>query len=459
MSLYVIILAAGLGKRMRSTLPKVLHGLAGRPLLQHVIDTAHQLEPKQIWVVHGHTPLQPHLPQANVHWVHQTQALGTGHAVQQAVAAMPLQAKDQVLVLYGDVPLIQASTLHALQATVKAGAQLAVLTARVTQPKGFGRIVRDPHGALVAIVEEVDASDSERQIDEINSGLMIFQADVLQALLPQLHCDNAQGEYYLTDVIHLAKQQGLSLATYTCPDSSEIQGINDRSQLAQAERYYQRRVAEALLHHGVSLADPARIDVRGSLTVESDSFIDVNCVFEGEVRVGARVRIGAHCCVKDAVIGDDVILHPHSLIEGAHVHARASIGPFARLRPGTCIAEEAHIGNFVELKNTQFGVGSKASHLAYLGDALIGSHVNIGAGVITCNYDGVNKHTTRIEDEAFIGADSQLVAPVVIGQGATIGSGSTITKEVPAHQLTLSRAKQVTVAGWQRPSKKNKAKK
>lgn len=459
MNLSVIILAAGQGKRMRSATPKILHALAGRPLLQHVVNTAVSLQPQRVVIVHAPS-LQPGqigiTAEASLQWVEQVQALGTGHAVRQALAHLPQNAESHVLVLYGDVPAIRATTLQHMCDQAILGADIVVLTGIVKNPSGLGRIVRGTDGQLSGIVEELDATVDQKAITEINSGLMLFRLALLQQFLPRLQANNAQGEYYLTDVIALAQQQGRSLATVVCEDAKEIQGINDRSQLAQVERYYQKRQAMVLMQQGVTIADPDRFDCRGSLIAGTDVFIDINCVFEGLVQLGQGVRIGPNCIIKDTVMADNVVVHANTMIDGACIDTAASVGPFARIRPGTKIATKAHVGNFVEIKKTYLGAASKASHLAYLGDAMIGERVNIGAGVITCNYDGVNKHVTTIEDDVFVGSDCQLIAPVLIKKGATIGAGSTITQEVPAAGLTLSRVAQKSVAGWQRKKKIDK---
>lgn len=458
MHLSVVILAAGQGKRMRSRTPKILHALAGKPLLQHVIDTATLLDPQQVIIIHSPviSPQHSGITGAALQWIEQAQALGTGHAVQQALTHLQQAAATHVLVLYGDVPAIHVSTLQRMCDQATQGADIVVLTAIASNPTGLGRIVRGQDGQLCAIVEELDADTHQKAITEINTGLMLFRLEMLQQFLPLLHADNAQSEYYLTDVIGLAQQYNHVLATVLCPDAEETQGINDRVQLAQVERYYQKRQALALMQQGVTLADPNRFDCRGHLVADTDVFIDINCVFEGSVQLGQGVSIGPNCIIKDAIIAAGTTVKANTLIEGAVIASKASIGPFARIRPGTEIATQAQVGNFVEIKKTYLGAGSKASHLSYLGDAHIGEHVNIGAGVITCNYDGVNKHTTTIEDDVFVGSDCQLIAPVVIKKGATIGAGSTITRDVPAEGLTLSRVAQKSVPHWQRNKKTDK---
>ncbi|MCX8086795.1 MAG: bifunctional UDP-N-acetylglucosamine diphosphorylase/glucosamine-1-phosphate N-acetyltransferase GlmU [Rhodocyclaceae bacterium] len=439
--LEVVILAAGKGTRMRSDLPKVLHPLAGKPLLAHVIETARALLPSQICIVYGHggEAVREALDAPDLVWVRQEPQLGTGHAVMQALPLLKVGAggSASVLVLYGDVPLIRPATLQRL---IEAGGEgkLALLTAQLDDPHGYGRIVRVA-GKVTRIVEEKDADDAERMIREINTGILVAPHAALARWLPRLSNHNAQGEYYLTDIVALAVAEGTEVVTAQPAANWEIEGVNSKNQLARLERILQRNLAESLMAQGVTLADPDRIDIRGELICGRDVFIDVNCVFEGRVELGDGVRILPHCVIQDAVIG------PGSVI-----------GPFARLRPGTVLAEDVHIGNFVEVKNSTIGAHSKANHLAYLGDTTMGSRVNVGAGTITCNYDGANKHRTIIEDDVFIGSDSQLVAPVTVGRGATLGAGTTLTKDAPPGELTLSRAKQVTVRGWKRPIKKNK---
>lgn len=456
MKLHVVILAAGQGKRMHSRLPKVLHRVAGKPLLQHVIDTATSLQPARLSVVYGHEgeKIQAGVAGDALTWVWQQQALGTGHAVQQALNPNDTAVFSHVLVLYGDVPCVSLATLQEMQAVAMKGAEIVVLSAQVENPLGLGRIVRDATGDLQRIVEERDATPQERAISEINSGIILCSQEALQLLLPCLTTDNAQQEYYLTDIIALAQEQSLPCATVTVADAMEVQGVNDRWQLSQLERYYQTRCARQLMAKGVSLADPARIDVRGTLTTGMDVFIDINCIFEGVVHLSDGVSIGPNCLIKNTVIEKEALIHANTLLDGAFIASGASVGPLARIRPGSYVDENAHVGNFVELKKTRLGKGSKASHLTYLGDATIGDNVNIGAGVITCNYDGVNKHATIIEDNVFIGADSQLIAPVRVGQGATVGAGSTITEDAPANTLSLARAKQISITAWSRPIKK-----
>jgi bifunctional UDP-N-acetylglucosamine pyrophosphorylase/glucosamine-1-phosphate N-acetyltransferase len=459
MSLNVVILAAGQGKRMRSDLPKVLHRLAGRPLLDHVLGAAQALEPESICVVYGHggEAVRDALSASagdNVSWVSQEPQLGTGHAVMQAVSH--LRDDAPTLVLYGDVPLTRLETLQRLiDAAHAANDGLGVLTVVMNDATGYGRIVRD-HGKVVRIVEQKDATEAEREIREINTGIMIIPTPKLKSWLGRLGNDNAQQEYYLTDIVALAVSEGVTIST-AHPDAEwETLGVNSRAQLAELERIHQREVAERLLEDGVTLADPARIDVRGSLVAGRDCSIDVNCVFDGEVTLGNNVSIGPNCVIRNVTIASGTRVEAFCHMEDAEIGERCRIGPYARLRPAAVLAEGVHIGNFVEVKKSSIGVGSKANHLAYIGDATIGRNVNVGAGTITCNYDGVNKHQTIIEDDAFIGSDTQLVAPVRVGRGATLGAGTTLTRDAPADQLTISRSLQKSVIGWKRPVKINK---
>ncbi|MFZ5512249.1 MAG: bifunctional UDP-N-acetylglucosamine diphosphorylase/glucosamine-1-phosphate N-acetyltransferase GlmU [Pseudomonadota bacterium] len=449
--LNVVILAAGQGKRMRSDLPKVLHPLAGRPLLAHVLDTARELGAGRICVVYGHggERVREAMAAADVAWARQEPQLGTGHAVLQALPHLDPAA--QTLVLYGDVPLTEAATLSRLCAV--AGDGVAVLTVELPDPAGYGRIVRRD-GRVVRIVEEKDADDEIRAIREINTGILAAPTGALARWLPTLGNNNAQGEYYLTDVISLAVAEGLPVATARPGHVWEVQGVNSKVQLAELERAYQLHGAQLLMEQGVTLADPARIDVRGELDCGRDVSIDVNCVFEGKVQLGDGVSVGAHCVLRNVTVGPHTRITPFCHLEDAVIGAACAVGPYTRLRPGTRLADDVHIGNFVEVKNSQIGDHSKANHLAYIGDATVGRNVNIGAGTITCNYDGANKHRTVIEDDVFIGSDTQLVAPVTVGRGATLGAGTTLTKDAPPEQLTLSRAKQVSLAGWKRPVKK-----
>ena len=449
--LEIIILAAGQGTRMRSQRPKVLHTLAGRSLLAHVLATARALEPSAIHVVYGHggEAVPSAFPDAGVNWVLQGRQLGTGHAVDQAIGAVHDGA--QVLVLYGDVPLVTRDTLLPLLAAAASG--VGLLTVSLADPRGYGRIIRDESGAVRAIVEHKDATPEQLAIREGNTGILVAPASKLRAWLTVLDNDNAQAEYYLTDVIAMAVAEGRTVAGVPAHDPEEVLGVNDRRQLAQLERAFQRRQANALLDAGATLADPARFDLRGSVAVGQDVFIDVGVVCEGRVVLGDGVRIGANCVLCDVEIGAGTEVLPMSVVESARIGADCAIGPYARIRPGTEVEQGARVGNFVEVKNSRIGVGSKVSHLSYIGDTDMGADVNIGAGTITCNYDGANKYRTVIGDRAFIGSDTQLVAPVRIGDGATIGAGSTITKDAPDDELTLSRNKQQTFPGWQRPVK------
>ncbi|BCX81201.1 bifunctional UDP-N-acetylglucosamine pyrophosphorylase/Glucosamine-1-phosphate N-acetyltransferase [Methylomarinovum caldicuralii] len=451
--LNVVILAAGQGTRMRSDLPKVLHTIGGKPLLQHVYELAASLRPDSLTIVYGHggEQVRRRFSAWPVHWVEQVRQLGTGHAVQQA---LPHLERGQVLILYGDVPLLRKPTLLRLL-EAGAGGKLALLTVELEDPSGYGRIVRDSGtGQVLRIVEEKDATPEEKRIREVNTGILAVPAEALKVWLGRLNNDNAQGEYYLTDIIAMAVADGVPIETVGA-EPDEVEGINNKRQLAELERVWQRRQAEALMDLGVTLRDPERFDVRGEVEAGRDVEIDPNVMLEGRIRLGDRVRIGMGAVIRDAEIGDDVEILPYSVIDGVRVGAGCRIGPFARLRPETVLADHVHIGNFVEIKKSSVGSGSKINHLSYVGDSEVGSGVNIGAGTITCNYDGVNKHRTVIGDGAFIGSDTQLVAPVQVGEGATIGAGSTITRDAPAGKLTLSRSKQVTVEHWQRPQKKS----
>lgn len=447
----IVILAAGQGKRMHSNLPKVLHPLAGKALVSHVIDTARSLSPRRLCLVYGHggDVVRAALDAPDLAWALQEPQLGTGHAVQQA---LPLIADGgTTLVLYGDVPLIQADTLKRLLRAAENA--LAILTVELPDPQGYGRIVRDAGGRVVRIVEQKDANADERLIREINTGIMAMPTARLGEWLGRLSSNNAQNEYYLTDIVGMAVEEGLPVHTANPLHAWEVLGVNSKVQLAELERIAQRSYAEMLMEQGVRLADPARMDVRGSLECGRDVFIDVNCVFEGQVQLADAVEIGPNCVLKNARIGTGARIAAFTHIEDAIVGADGMIGPFARLRPGTELAEDVHVGNFVEIKKSTIAAHSKANHLAYIGDATIGSRVNVGAGTITCNYDGASKHRTIIEDDAFIGSDTQLVAPVTVGRGATVGAGTTLTKDAPADSLTISRARQSSIAGWKRPVK------
>ncbi len=450
--LHVVVLAAGEGKRMRSALPKVLHPLGGRPLLAHVLDAAEALGADAVHCVHGHggERVREAFRGRSLRWVEQAEQLGTGHALAQALPGVPDEAR--VLVLYGDVPLIGRATLE--QVVAAAGERaLGLVTVRLADPAGYGRIVRDGRGRVVAIVEERDAGPGERRIDEVNTGILAAGAARLRGWLARLGNANAQGEYYLTDCIAMAVAEGLEVRTVSARRPEEVEGVNDRVQLAALERCYQRAEAERLMRAGATLADPARLDVRGRVEVGEDCFLDVNVVLEGEVVLARGVRVGPNVVLRDASIGERSEVLASTLIEGAEIGADCRIGPFARIRPGTRTAAAVQVGNFVEVKNSHIGAGSKANHLSYLGDSEIGAAVNVGAGTITCNYDGARKHRTEIGDGAFIGSGVELVAPVRIGAGATIGAGSTVTRDAPPKALTVSRSRQTTVRGWRRPRK------
>ncbi|MFT4060652.1 MAG: bifunctional UDP-N-acetylglucosamine diphosphorylase/glucosamine-1-phosphate N-acetyltransferase GlmU [Legionella sp.] len=458
MNLHIIILAAGQGKRMYSNAPKVLHQIAGKPMLARVVETAQQLNPTAIHVIYGHggEQIKQSLPDLPVHWVHQAEQLGTGHAVMQALPHIPLQA--QVLVLSADVPLIQVNTLKALvecsKTTDTHQSVLALLVACLDDPTGLGRIIRNNQGEVSAIVEEKDANEQEKNVKEIYTGICCAETADLAKWLPLLSNENAQNEYYLTDIIAKAVSGKTAIKTLLTQDVMETCGVNNRLQLHELERVWQVREAKRLMLQGIGIADAQRIDVRGELLCGKDVFIDVNCVFQGKVVLGDGCIIGPNCVLSDVSVGANTEIFANSFLEGCHIGEACTIGPFARLRKGTQLAAHCKIGNFVETKNAIFDEGSKASHLSYLGDVILGKKVNIGAGTITCNYDGVNKHKTVIEDEVFIGSDTQLVAPVTVGARATIGAGSTIRKNVPSEELTLTVSQQKTVYGWKRPVKK-----
>ncbi len=448
----VVILAAGKGTRMYSDLPKALHPLAGKPMVQHVIDAAMKLGAKNVHLVYGHGGelLKSTLHNDALNWVLQAEQLGTGHAMQQAA---PHFADDEdVLMLYGDVPLIAVETLTRLLAAKPQGG-IGLLTVKLQDPSGYGRIVRE-NGTVVGIVEHKDANDQQRQINEINTGILVANGRDLKRWLGKLNNNNAQGEFYITDIIALAHAEGNKIEAVHPARLSEVEGVNNRLQLSQLERVYQAEQAEKLLLAGVMLLDPARFDLRGVLEHGRDISIDANVIIEGMVKLGNRVKIGAGCILRDCVIGDDCEISPYSVLEDAQLEAACTVGPFARLRPGAELAEGAHVGNFVEIKKARLGKGSKAGHLSYLGDAEIGDDVNIGAGTITCNYDGANKHKTIIGDGVFVGSDTQLVAPVTVGKGVTIAAGTTVTRDIADNELVLSRVKQVHIQGWQRPTKK-----
>lgn len=453
MKLSVIILAAGQGTRMKSALPKVMHKLAGIPMLEHVYNRSLELGAEDIHIVYGHggEHLHDYCSEFDVEWVLQDQQLGTAHAVQQA---SPNIADDHIaLILYGDVPLIKSKTLKTLIESVDTDS-ISLLTVELEDPYGYGRIIRD-NGEVVAIVEHKDATEEQKKITEANTGILALHAGYLNECLKKIDNRNVQGEYYLTDVIQLAVKDGKKIITSQPDNTYEVEGVNDRKQLSKLERIKQRELVEVIMAEGVSVADPARVDIRGELDIGSDSSIDINCIFAGRVTVGRNVTIGPGCVISDSTIADGCIIKPYSVIEKAIIDNNVEVGPFARLRPGTHLKQNSRVGNFVEVKNTQLGEGSKASHLTYLGDTEVGSMVNIGAGTITCNYDGANKHKTIIKDGAFIGSDTQLVAPVTVGKNSTIGAGSTITRDTEDGKLTLSRTAQKTIKGWERPKKNN----
>lgn len=450
----VIILAAGQGKRMRSRLPKVLQPIAGQAMLSHVIATARKLAPSKICVVYGHGGelVRQTLPDPDLAWAEQAQQLGTGHAVQQA---MPHSANEGVaLILYGDVPLTRVETLQAL-VEASEGKRVALLTVHMADPTGYGRIIRSPAGTVQSIVEEKDASAEQRRVTEVNTGILCVPVTHLRSWLGRLSNHNAQGEYYLTDIIAMAVADGIEVAARQPGAVWETLGVNNKLQLAELERIHQRNIADDLMENGVTLIDPARIDVRGELLCEPDVEIDVGCIFEGKVELGDGVRIGAHCVLKNVKIAAGTKLLPFCHIESADIGSHCSLGPFSRIRPGTQLGEDVHIGNFVEIKNSIIASHTKAGHLAYVGDADVGRNVNVGAGVITVNYDGVNKHRTTIGNNAFVGSDTQLIAPVRVGDGAFIAAGTTLTSNAPDDQLTLSRSRQITVPSWKRPVKKS----
>lgn len=454
--LHIVILAAGIGKRMKSALPKVLHELAGKPMLSHVLTCAQKLSPYRVCVVigHGGEQVQEQMLGEQVIWVKQEPQLGTGHALMQALPH--LDEEGSTLVLYGDVPLVNSDTLHALIAQGE-NDHCALLTMHADNPDGYGRIIRHPNSnVIMGIVEQKDADDEQLMIHEINTGIMYVPNRKLHQWLPKLSNNNAQQEYYLTDVIKMAVDENTTVASTQPKNGWEVLGVNSRVQMAELERFYQREYAKKLLDDGVSLLDPARIDIRGRLDCGSDVVIDVNCVFEGDVSLGNGVKVKANCVLKNVAVSDGTVIQPFTHIENAIIGENCRIGPYARLRPETCLADSVHIGNFVEVKKSTIASKSKVNHLSYIGDTVIGKNVNIGAGTITCNYDGANKHQTVIGDDVFVGSDTQLVAPVTVAAGSTIGAGSTITKDTPENELTLSRAKQVTLSGWKRPTKNKK---
>lgn len=456
MKINTIILAAGKGTRMRSALPKILHKIADKPLLQHVYDMSRQLENNSIKIVYGHGAerVRETLSSLDAIWIEQKEQLGTGHAVQQVSEL--ISDTDNVLILYGDVPLLKLSSVRQLISNVN-DRSLALLTVNLENPAGYGRIVRNAAGQVIRIVEEKDANDHEKLINEVNTGIMAIPGDKLKKWLSQLNNSNAQGEYYLTDIIEMAVADRVEIVTSQPQTADEVLGVNNRMQLSHLERVYQQEQADKLMEQGVTLRDPARFDLRGSIeTLGQDIEIDVNVILEGKNSIGSHVKIGANTHIKNSVIGDNVEILDLCVIENAVIGNGGRIGPYARLRPESVLAEDVHIGNFVEIKKSSVAAGSKINHLSYIGDTTVGSKVNIGAGTITCNYDGVNKFRTVIGDGAFIGSNTQLVAPVTVGKNATIGAGSTITRDTPENRLTLCRARQTTIEGWQRPTKKEK---
>lgn len=453
MSLCIIILAAGQGTRMYSDKPKVLHSLAGKSLLEHVYHTAMALTHRDIYIVYGYGGEQvPNsLQDFQVSWIKQEVQLGTGHAVQQVLPDIP--DVDNVLILYGDVPLITEESLSTLvEAASDSG--FSLLTAYLEDPRGYGRIIRDDNEDIIAIVEEKDANDKQLSISEVNTGFMVVKADALKRWVDSLNNKNKQSEYYLTDIIAKAVDDGIKITSVLAESSIEVKGINNRSQLAEAERYFQLVQAHHLMHNGVGLIDPARFDLRGELEIGRDNEIDINVVIEGRVKLGNNVTIGANCYLKDTIIADNVSVLPNTMIDNAVIGKGCRIGPFARIRPDTTLDEDVHIGNFVELKKADVGKGSKVNHLTYLGDSHVGTETNIGAGTITCNYDGANKHQTIIGDDVFVGSDVQLIAPVKVNNGATIAAGTTVTKDVAENELAISRAEQKSIPKWKRPTKK-----
>ncbi len=452
MSLHIVILAAGQGSRMKSDLPKVLHKVAGKPMLQHVVDTVKELDADGIHIIVGHGAEKvKDTITGDINWCHQAEQLGTGHAVAQALPNIPKDSK--VLVLYGDVPLIAKDTL-ALMLDGVTEEKIALLTVQLENPKGYGRIIRNFEGNIKAIVEEKDATEEIKDINEINTGILALNANHLHKFIPQLGNNNAQGEYYLTDLIALANKAGNKIQAYHPEFEQEVQGVNNRLQLCELECWFQSRISEQLMLDGVTLYDPNRIDIRGTLVCGRDVEIDVNCIFIGNVELADGVTIGSNCIIENSKIGSNSVVFANSIIEDSTVAEDASIGPFARLRPGTKLANKTKIGNFVETKKTLVGEGSKINHLSYVGDTILGKNVNVGAGTITCNYDGVNKFQTELDDGVFVGSNSSLVAPVKVGKDATIGAGSTITKDVTSEQLAIARSKQKNIDGWQRPTKK-----
>jgi len=454
MSVHVIVLAAGQGSRMKSDLPKVLHPLSGKPLLQHVLDTVDDMNVDGVHVVVGHQSekVKDTISDLNINWCFQAEQLGTGHAVAQAINAIPKESK--VLILYGDVPLTKKETLTNLLETVTS-TKLALLTVFLENPRGYGRIIRDEDSSILAIVEEKDANELERQVNEVNTGILAISAESLHRLIPSLGNKNAQGEYYLTDIIEMFANEGNSIIGQQPEHEQEVQGVNNKLQLCELECWNQSRFSEQLILDGVTLFDPNRLDVRGSLKCGRDVVIDLNCIFEGDVELGDGVNVGPNCVIRNSKIQANSVIQAYTMIEDSIVGENAIVGPYARLRPGTELCSNAKVGNFVETKKTYVGKGSKINHLSYVGDSVLGENVNIGAGTITCNYDGVNKFKTEIGDGVFVGSNSSLVAPVNIGAQATIGAGSTITKDVAQEELAVARSRQKNIVGWNKPEKNN----
>lgn len=450
-ALHILVLAAGEGTRMKSSRPKMLQTVGGRPMLTHLLDTAVSLEPEQVHVVvgSGSQAVMDACASYDVNWVHQAERRGTGHAVMQAMPGVPDGVT--VLVLLGDTPLIPASLLSSMVQEFRG--PLSLLTMELQDPSGYGRILRDPGGNIIAVIEHHDAAPEQHKIREVNTGIILAESEKLRTWLDRIGCDNAKGEYYLPDVFPMARAENGEIEGVIAPDAADLQGANDRLQLAALERRYQRRMATGLMASGIQVIDPERVEVRGEVEAGSDVLIDINVVLEGTVRLGDGVELGPGVVLKDCDLAAGTRVYAHSILQGVATTGACDIGPFARLRPGTVLSAGCKVGNFVETKNAQLGEGSKASHLSYLGDTLIGGEVNIGAGTITCNYDGANKHRTVIEDDVFIGSDTQLVAPVTVGRGATVGAGSTVTKDAPADSLTVSRSRQTTIKGWKRPRK------
>lgn len=453
MTLSIVILAAGQGTRMRSDIPKVLHQLAGKSLFEHVYNAASLVNHRQLLAVHGFggEQVKKELAHLDVEWIEQKQQLGTGDAVKQVLDKIP--DRDRVLILYGDIPMITSETLHHLVEAAKETG-FSLLTSYIDFPAGYGRIIRNDIGDVLRIVEEKDATDEERHICEINTGIMVVDAKPMKRWVNALQNKNVKKEYYLTDIIAMAVKDGVQISTIKPDSAVEIRGINDRTQLAEMERYYQLIQAHQLMRRGVTIMDPARFDLRGDIEIGQDILLDINVLFEGRMKIGDNVRIGANCCIRDTIIGNDVEILPNCVIDNAIIGSHCRIGPFARIRPDTHLDEQVHVGNFVEIKKSMVGKGTKINHLSYIGDSEVGKNVNVGAGTITCNYDGASKHKTIIEDDVFIGSDTQLIAPVRVGVGATIAAGTTVTRDVEDNILAISRAEQQSVKKWKRPKKK-----